>query len=135
MNQKNSNKKLMLFGVIGFVLLLVILLLLYNKNKETTVIGSKKIVAEVILLDGTSTSHEIQTDEEYLRGALTEINLIIGTESEYGLYVQTVNGVTADEANQEWWAFSKNGEALMTGVDDTPISDGDHFEIILTAGY
>ena len=52
-----------------------------------------------------------------------------------GLYVTTVDGVTADDGNQEWWCFTLNGETINTGVDTTPIADGDHFEITLTTGY
>lgn len=132
--EKNNSKKI-LFGVLGFAVVILALFLVYNQFTKDPVAGEKKIVAEVILTDGTSTSFDIQTDEEFLRGALQEINLIEGTESEYGLFVLTVNGVTADDTKQEWWSFSKNGESLMTGVDSTPIEDGDHFEITLTVGY
>ena len=70
-----------------------------------------------------------------LRQALEEQKLVEGEESQYGLYVKTVNGVTADEAKEEWWCFTKDGEDVMTGVDSTPVADGDHFEITLKTGY
>ncbi len=35
---------------------------------------------------------------------------------------KTVNGVTADEAKEEWWCFTKDGEDVMTGVDSPPWS-------------
>ena len=85
--------------------------------------------------DESSKSYDISTDEEFLRNALEQENLIEGTESDYGLFVLTVDGYTVDDAKQEWWGFSKDGESLMTGVDDTPINDGDHFEITLMVGY
>lgn len=75
------------------------------------------------------------TDAEFLRQALEEQKLVEGEESQYGLYVKTVNGVTADEAKEEWWCFTKDGEDVMTGVDSTPVADGDHFEITLKTGY
>ena len=75
------------------------------------------------------------TDAENLRGALEEQKLIEGTESEYGLYVLTVDGETADEGAQQWWCFTKGGEMLMTGVDDTMIADGESYEITLTTGW
>ena len=31
-----------------------------------------------------------------------------------------------------YWAFSKDGVDLMTGVDDTIIADGDKYEITYT---
>ena len=43
--------------------------------------------------------------------------------------------MTVDDSKQEWWSFTKDGQMLETGVDTTPIADGDHFEITLTAGY
>jgi len=49
--------------------------------------------------------------------------------------VTTVDGESADSAKQEWWCFSENGEMLSTGVDDTPIADGESYEITLTVGY
>ena len=72
---------------------------------------------------------------EFLRQALEEQKLVEGEESQYGLYVKTVNGVTADDAKEEWWCFTKDGEDVMTGVDSTPVADGDHFEITLKTGY
>lgn len=89
----------------------------------------------VIYADAASDEFHISTDAEFLRGALEEQKLIQGEESQYGLFVTTVNGVTADESQQQWWCFTKGGEALMTGVDSTPIANGDAFEITLTTGY
>ena len=77
----------------------------------------------------------IETDAEFLRGAMEQEGLIAGTESEYGLYVLTVNGITADESTQQWWCFTKGGEMVNTGVDTTPITDGDTFEFELKTGW
>jgi uncharacterized protein DUF4430 len=137
MDIKMKNKKNLKIGILVLVFLAVIGigLVLNNHFKEKGVEGKKEIEVEVILTDGSSNSHKIKTDQEFLRGALEEQDLIEGTESDYGLFVMTVDGVTANDENQEWWAFSKDGESLLTGVDETPIHDGDHFEITLTVGY
>ena len=66
---------------------------------------------------------------------MEEEDLIKGSESAYGLFVTSVDGVEADSAKEQWWCFTKNGEMLSTGVDTTPIQDGDKFEITLTTGY
>ena len=43
-----------------------------------------------------------------------------GDNSEYGLYVKTVNGETADyDKDGAYWAFYINGEYAMSGVDYT----------------
>lgn len=130
---KNSKKTLL--GLLIFVVVVASMLLLYNQFRPKPVEGAKKITVEVIQEDGSSKSFDIQTNAEYLRGALEEENLISGTESKNGLFVTTVNGRTADDSKQEWWCFTLNGELLTTSVDATPIKDGDHYEITLTVGY
>lgn len=134
MENKKSMKK-PIIGLIIFVAVIAAMAILYNVFKPETKEGAKHISAEVVLADGTSKTFDINTDAEYLRKALEEKKLISGEESEYGLYVKTVDGVTADDSKQEWWCFTKSGEAVNTGVDATPIADGDHFEITLKTGY
>ena len=132
--QKKSNKKILL-AVAALVVAVAVLLGVYFVNRPATQAGGKTISVQVVLLEGEPSDYTIQTDEEYLRGALESIDLIEGSESEYGLFVTTVNGVTVDDSKQQWWCFTQDGEMLMTGVDTTPIADGDHFEITLTEGY
>ncbi len=132
-NKKPMNKKL-LAGVLALVLVVAALIGVYFATRPATSAADKTITATVVA-NGEEEAFTIHTDEEYLRGALESIDLIAGEESEYGLFVTTVNGITADDANQEWWCFTKGGESLNTGVDSTPIADGDAFEITLTVGY
>lgn len=132
-NKRPMNKKL-LAGVLALVLVVAALIGVYFATRPATSAADKTITATVVA-NGEEEAFTIHTDEEYLRGALESIDLIAGEESEYGLFVTTVNGITADDANQEWWCFTKGGESLNTGVDSTPIADGDAFEITLTVGY
>ncbi|QHQ61223.1 DUF4430 domain-containing protein [Anaerocolumna sedimenticola] len=132
-NKKNIRN--VILGLLGLVIIAAVMFLIYNHFKLKSVEGTKHIVAEVILDDGTSKSYDINTDEKYLRGALEKNGLISGTESEYGLYVTTVDGKTTDESKQEWWCFTLNGGTINTSVDATPIKDGDHYEITLTVGW
>lgn len=95
--------------------------------------GAKTLSVEVTAEDKTIT-FTIHTDAENLRGALEENGLVSGDESEYGLYVKSVNGIAADyDADGYYWALSKAGEYLMTGVDDTLIADGEQYELVRTA--
>lgn len=95
--------------------------------------GAKTLSVEVTAEDKTIT-FTIHTDAENLRGALEENGLVSGDESEYGLYVKSVNGIAADyDADGYHWALSKAGEYLMTGVDDTLIADGEQYELVRTA--
>ena len=97
--------------------------------------GTKTITVQIIVDGQDTVTKSITTAAEYLRGALEEEDLIAGEESQYGLFVKTVNGITIDDAKQQWWCFTKGGADLFTGVDTTPIADGDTFEITLKTGY
>ena len=78
--------------------------------------------------EGNETAFEIHTDKETVGEALLELGLIAGDESEYGLYVKTVNGITADyDKDGVYWAFYVNGEYAQTGVDSTSITEGDSY--------
>lgn len=139
-NKKPLNKKL-IAGVVALIVVIAILLGVCLNNRQPTTSGSKTITVSVFDTAGSteaSNTATITTDEEYLRGALEQEDSgisISGSESEYGLFVTTVDGVTADDSKQQWWCFTKGGEMLNTGVDSTPIADGDTFEITLTEGY
>ncbi len=87
--------------------------------------GAVQFTFTVVDGDGNETSFDIHTDAETVGAALLEQNLIAGEDSEYGLYVKTVNGITADyDTDGTYWAFYVNGEYAMTGVDSTPVENG-----------
>ena len=133
MSKKTRN---IIIAVAVLLVLVVGSLLVWNHFKPVPQVGGKNIVLEVVHGDGSSKDFSIQTDAENLRAALEqEEGLIAGSESEYGLYVETIDGETANMDNQEWWCFTKGGEMLMTGVDDTMIADGEHYEATFTVGW
>ncbi len=129
-----KNKKL-LIGAAVLIVAIALFAGVWAAFAPQTTAGSKEIAITITHGDGTVNEVSLSTDQEYLRGALEEQDLVAGTESDYGLYVLTVDGETADESNQEWWCFTMGGEWLMTGVDTTPIADGDAYEIALCVGY
>lgn len=134
-NQANQKKRSWLI-LAAVVVLAVAALLCWKLLSPTGTAGDKEIAVEVVHGDGSTKTFDIATDSENLRGALEqEEGLIVGEESDYGLFVTTVDGETADAAAEQWWCFTKGGEMLNTGVDDTMIADGDHYEITLTEGY
>lgn len=90
--------------------------------------GSKTFALSVVDKDGGETQFEVHTDKETVGDALLELGMIAGEESEYGLYVKTVNGITADyDKDGVYWAFYINGEYAMTGVSATNITEGDSY--------
>lgn len=131
---KKSSK--IIIALVVLAALIVGALALYNAYMPDGVSGEKHIAVEIIHGDGSTKDSAIITDSENLRGALEqEEGLIAGDDSEFGLFVTTVDDETADSAQEQWWCFTKGGEMLMTGVDDTMIQDGEHYEITFTVGW
>ena len=58
--------------------------------------GEKSFTFEVTDKDGGKTVFDIKTDADTVGAALIENKLVSGSESEYGLMVDTVNGVKYD---------------------------------------
>ena len=94
--------------------------------------GDKHIVFQVTGAEGAAKKFDIYTDAETLGDALLAEKLIDADEGPYGLWVTAIFGEKADEAAREYWAFYKDGELLNTGVSDTYIADGEHYEAVLS---
>lgn len=87
--------------------------------------GATAFTVEVAQLDGTSITFTVNTDKATVGEALLELGIVAGDDTEYGLYVKTVNGVTLDyDTDGAYWAFYINGEYAMTGVDATTLEAG-----------
>lgn len=87
--------------------------------------GETQFTFEVTDADGNTTTFLINTDETTVGDALLAVNLIAGEDSEYGLYVKTVSGITVDyDTDGKYWAFYIDGEYAMTGVDSTDVTAG-----------
>ena len=141
MQMKNTTKKL--FSMLLCIVLIVAMALFTTgcaENKETNSTPSSQTQVDVILKgegqtafdfsvvdkDGNVTYFEIHTDKDKVGRALLDCQLIEGEEGPYGLYVKTVNGITADyDVDGTYWAFYVNGEYAMSGVDSTDIIAGD----------
>ena len=127
-----KNKKALILCAIILVVLLACAALLYLSTRPETQSGSKSVTFQIVYKDGSSESFDLKTDAEFLAGALVEAGLV--EYSEDGMYI-TINGVTADWSDdQSWWNICKNGEALMVGMNDQPIADGEHYEAVYTFG-
>lgn len=87
--------------------------------------GSTQFMFTVTDADGNEKAFEIHTDAQTVGDALSENGLIEGEDSEYGLYVTTVDGTTLDYDNDGmYWAFYIDGEYASTGVDSTEVTAG-----------
>ena len=98
------------------------------------VAGKKTITVEVNHMDGTTNSFEVRTSEEFLGPALENEKLVSGTDSEYGLFIDTVDGEYADPDENQWWTFTVNGEMGNYGADQQPLADKDVYAFSVYEG-
>ena len=94
---------------------------------EPTILGEgeNSFIFLVVDKEGNQTSFDISTNKKLVGEALLDLGLIEGEAGPYGLYVKTVNGITADyDTDQTYWAFYINDEYAISGVDTTDITWG-----------
>ena len=95
--------------------------------------GQTAFTLQVVGADGQQTDFASHTDEKTVGAALLKLELVAGENSQYGLYVKTVNGVTADfDKDKTYWAFYIDGEYASTGVDSTNIEAGKTYSFVYT---
>lgn len=133
--KKVMNSKVLL-SVISLVLVAAMALTFAACGNDDGTVGEgeKSFVFTVVDKDGTESTFNIKTNAANVGDALVENELISGTTSEYGLMVDTVNGVKYDyTADGYYWAFYIDGEYAMSGVDSTEITDGATYSFVATA--
>lgn len=102
-----------------------------NTNDDAKV--EKSFVFKVVDLDGSEKSFDIKTEAKTVGEALLAEKLISGEVGDYGLMVDTVNGIKYEyNADGAYWAFYVNGEYAMSGVDTTDIVDGTTYSFVAT---
>ena len=123
-----KHRRFLVAGAALFCLLAVVMGVIWRHSCPETEIGEKHIIVEVIHKDKTEKVFEYQTDHAYLGELLLETDLITGTNGEYGLFVEAVDGETADySVDQGWWQLSCNGERAQTGADSIVLHNGDRY--------
>ena len=127
MMKMNSMKKMLC--LIGCVVLIAAMALTFTgcgSSTAATEAGSK-VSFTVVVTDpeGTEPTFDVTTDKQTVGDALLEEGRIAGEDSEFGLYVTTVNGIALDwDKDQMYWAFYIDGEYAQTGVDSTAVAEG-----------
>lgn len=102
---------------------------------EDTELGEgAKVLTVECTAGGKTVTFTIHTDAATVGEALKPLGLITGDESEFGMYVKTVNGMAADyDADGYYWAFYADGEYAPTGVDSTDIAEGVTYSLVREA--
>ena len=129
-----KNKK-MILAAVALVLVVALMAGVYFATKPATSKGAKAVTVTVLHADGTEKVFNCRTDAEYLDEVLLAEKIAEGDETEYGLTIHTVDGEKADwSVNQSYWAFYLGEEYAMTGIYDTPITDGGVYKLVYTIG-
>ena len=124
-----------ILGVVALVAVVGILLGVFFATRPATSEGAKALTITVVHGDASEKVFDVHTDAEYLEQALLENEIVEDNQTEWGLYILTADGETVNEDNQEWWCLTRGGEMLMTGASETPVADGEAYEITFTVGY
>ena len=99
-------------------------------NGETIGDGNTEFPLAITDVEGEQIAITVKTDKATVGEALVELGLIAGEESEYGLYIKTVNGILLDyDQDGKYWAFYVDGAYANTGVDQTEIEAGVNYEL------
>ncbi len=98
-----------------------------SKAQVTTIgEGDTQFDFTVVDKDEKETKFLVSTNKTTVGEALLDAGLIKGEDSEYGLYVKTVNGITLDfNIDGMYWAFYVNDEYSIKGVDAIEIKSGE----------
>ena len=106
-----------------------------NKGEGENKTSENKITITVKVVDdkGETTDFTIETNQKYLRGALEQEKLVEGEESQYGLYIHKVNGLSAVyEKDNAYWAVYEGDEMAATGIDQIELKDGGVYKLVYT---
>lgn len=127
-----KNKKLVL-AVIAVVALIAIMAGIWYFTRPQPQEGAKGITVYVTHKDGSEKKFEYRTDAEYLDDVLLEKKLITGSESQYGLTVESVDGEVADwNTDSAYWAIYIGDEYATTGISEIVVTDGAVYKFVYT---
>lgn len=131
MSMEKKDTKKIIIGVVALLVVAAALFLVYRALAPKASAGAKEIMVTVVHGDTSSKEFKYQTEDEYLGEVLKSEKLITGEDGDYGMYITAADGETADESKQQWWCITKGGEQVNTSIDQTPIADGDTYELTL----
>ena len=96
----------------------------YTKNAEVG--EGEKTVEMTVTAEDKSIVITVKTNAETVGDMLRETSVATGSEGDYGLFVDTVNGIKADwDTDGTYWGFYVDGEFSSVGIDGVDIpTDG-----------
>ena len=90
--------------------------------------AEKKYTITVIVVNDKAEekTFTVKTDRE---------NLVSGSDSEWGLVIDTVDGLRADySVDQSWWALYEDDKMSEVGASSLQLKDGGVYKLVYTVG-
>ena len=100
---------------------------------EDTALGTGSVQFTLIVehVNDKKVTFTINTDKTILSDALTEIGILEGHDSTYGLYIDAVNGVTHDyNTDKTYWAIYEGDAYASTGIDGISVVNGAIYKLV-----
>lgn len=130
--QKN-NKKILIISLSTLALLVIVFSSIFFIFKPSTQKGEKQFTLTVVVSSEDVRNYNLKSSEEYLGAALKDEGIISGVEyPQTGIFITTVDNITADENNREYWQLNKDNKPLEYGADSTVLNNGDNYEFVLS---
>ncbi len=131
-----KDKRKYIAGMIVLILCIAGFAAIYlSFSPKTDKSGGKSF--ELSASDGNrSIIYKGKTDALYLSGLMDQLaetdNFTYESlDGEFGGYITSVNGVSADSGQKTNWMVYVNGEFGQYGIDSQPVNDGDSFALRL----
>lgn len=107
------------------ILLVLVMVFALSACAEKEAPGAEPVSFTVVVtdLEGNESTFTYTSSAASVGEALVAEGLVEGHKAEFGLYIDTVNGIAADwDTDQTYWAFYINGEYATTGIGETKIT-------------
>lgn len=129
-----ANKKTII-ALFTLFLLIVVFCISYYIFKPQPSDGEKTFTLKITHGDNTDKLLYFTSNDTYLGDVLLKEGIIEGEKGTFGLYITKVDGEQAIyEKDKAYWALFINGEYATSGIDATPVNDGDDFWLVYTLG-
>jgi hypothetical protein len=125
-----KKRRISMKKITAFLLSLILLLSFAGcaQEKPETTGQTVEFTFIAVDLEGNEKTFQITTNKSTVGEALMDEGLLAGEPGPYGLYVKSVLDQVLDyDTDKMYWSFYVNGEYGMTGVDLTPITEGESY--------
>jgi hypothetical protein len=127
---KNNTK--IILAIVALVAVIAVFVGIYLALRPEAQEGMKHITIQIVYEDGTTKTHEYETNAEFLSEILLEKNLVTGYASEeYGFTIESVDGIMLDWAKDgAYWALYEGEEYATTSAAGIALTDGGVYKLV-----